>query len=341
MDLAFVGHRCCDHSPSGGYDQVCALFPSAGWLDGRALADGRLEWHREPGAEASNTPRLFHVFYGDCSGKPLPRLLRERFPDALIVSSAHQPVSRLQQDAQALDALRISDAILTVSALQASELRHLDLGVPVEAVPHGVWTRVFRPEARWPDARDHVLLVGSFLRDWDTARRIIAGLAAEGVRSVALGAGSRAHLSSGEVPVDVRPFVPEAELAAMYDRAAAVCLPFLEATASNALLEAMAAGCPVICPRLPSLVDEYLGDDLDAFGPGHPEAAVARLLHYVRHPDARAARSRVLTTRVAPLDWAHLKPRYAAVYEAVAARRPGRRAEGPADVPARALQRSH
>ena len=81
----------------------------------------------------------------------------------------------------------------------------------------------------------------------------------------------------------------------------------------------MAAGCPVICPRLPSLVDEYLGDDLDAFDPGRHDVAVARLLHYVRDPGARQARAQALRARVQRFDWGHLQARYAALFEAVSA----------------------
>lgn len=336
MNVVFVGHRCCDHSPSGGYDQVCALFPASGWLDGRALEAGRLEWQREPQAAHAGAPRVFHVFYGDCSGKALPRLVRDRFPGAVIVSSAHQPATRLRQDAPALEALRASDAVLTVSEQQAREMRALHLGVPIRSVPHGVWTDVFRPASPASAVRNQVLLVGSFLRDWTTARHVVSALAAAGVGATALGAGARSHLADGEAPVDVRPWVPEAELAALYDGAAAVFLPFLEATASNALLEAMAAGCPVVCPRLPSLLDEYLGDDRDAFDPDQPGDAVARLLCYARDPVARAARSRELIGRAAEFDWARLKPRYVAAYEAAA----GRGAEGAPDEQPAALQRS-
>jgi glycosyltransferase involved in cell wall biosynthesis len=339
MTLAFVGHRCCDHSPSGGYDQVCELFPDAGWIEGRALQAGRLEWHRRPRHDQGSGPTLLHVFYGDCSGKALPAVLRERFPGAAVLASAHQPVARLQHDAQALEALRRSDAVLAVSESQGRELRALNLGVSIHAAPHGVWTRVFQPATTGRAVRDHILIVGSFLRDWAAARRVAADLAAEGVRSVALGAGARSNLADTESRVEVCGWVPEHELADRYHRAAAVFLPFLEATASNALLEAMAAGCPVICPRLPSLVDEYLGDDLDAFDPGRLDVAVARLLRYVRDPDAREARAQVLRSRVQRFDWGHLQNRYAAVFEAVSARAARRGEAGWVDGRA-ALQRS-
>ena len=177
---------------------------------------------------------------------------------ATILSSAHQPVARLRQDAEALEALRRSHAVLAVSNSQGQDLLALNLGVPVHALPHGVWSRVFQPTATGPAVRDHVLIVGSFLRDWDAARRVATDLTAAGVRSVALGAGARSNLAAA-ANVEVSGWVPEHELADRYHHAAAVFLPFLEATASNALLEAMAAGCPVICPRLPSLVDEYPG----------------------------------------------------------------------------------
>lgn len=318
MDLVFAGHRCCDHSPSSGYDQVCSLFPDAGWLDGRALEAGNVVWHREPSSSGAEGPRVFHVFYGDCSGKPLPAILRERFPGSVIVSSAHQPVSRLVADPPALAALKASDAIITVSELQRRELAEAGLSVPVYAVPHGVWTDVFRPQSP-PDIaeRRDVLFVGSFLRDWDEAKQVAAELAGAGIRPIALGAGPRQHLT-GDLPIEVAPRVSEEELARMYHRAAAVYLPFLEATASNALLEAMAAGCPVVCRRLPSLVDEYLGDDSDTYEAGQSERAAARLLHYVRNPSARAAKSAQLMARAEQFDWSRLRDRFAAIYEETA-----------------------
>ena len=315
-DLIFAGHRCNDHSPSGGYDQVCSLFPDAGWLDGRALQAGRMEWQRRPQQGDGVTPRVIHVFYGDCSGKELPALLRQRFPGAAIVSSAHRPVARLESDEQARAALRASDAIITVSETQAHELRELALPAPIHPIPHGVWIDAFRPPTRSAGHhRKDVLIVGSFLRDWEGARWVIERLAQHDVRCIALGAGARGNLAGEGALVDVRERVSESELIALYEKSAAVFLPFLEATASNALLEAMVAGCPVVCPRLPSLVEEYLDDTSDSFEPGQYTAAADRLLHYVRDPSARVARSEQLMERVEVFDWSRLKPRYAAVFE--------------------------
>jgi len=316
MDLVFVGHRCCDHSPSSGYDQVCSLFPEAGWLDGQAFEAGRLEWQREPQDPASTPHRLFHVIYADCSGKALPEILRERFPGARIVSSVHQPVSRLRADPSAIAALKASHAIITVSKIQRRELSDFGLAAPIYTVPHGVWTKAFRPTSAAPPwRRQNVLIVGSVLRDWEGARQVVAMLARAGVRSIALGAGARANLVSNGSQLEVRPRVSEAELVELYAQSAALFLPFLEATASNALLEAMAAGCPVICPRLPSLVEEYLDDDSDAYEAGRYDTAVSRLLHYVRNPSDREAKSRALMKRADEFDWARVKKCYASIYQ--------------------------
>ena len=318
--LVFVGDRCCDHSPSSGYDQVCSLFPESGWLSGWALEAGRLEWHREPQTCATSAPRIFHVIYGDCSGKTLPEHLRRRFPDAIIVSSVHQPIGRLKSDRLACAALNASDAIVTVSEVQARELDNFGLAVPIYAIPHGVWTNVFRPTSPWSgQSRQDVLLVGSVLRDWEGAKQVVELLARAGVRPIALGAGAHEHLVGHNSRVEVPPRLSEAELAAMYERSAALFLPILEATASNALLEAMAAGCPVVCPRLPSLVEEYLGNDVDSFEAGRYDIAAVRLLYYVHNPSAREAKRRELMARADAFDWSHLKQCYAATYEEVAA----------------------
>jgi glycosyltransferase involved in cell wall biosynthesis len=320
IDLVFVGHRCCDHSPNSGYDQVCALFPQAGWLNGPALEAGRIEWYRPRQGAAASTPPLFHVFYGDCSGRALPAILRERFPGAPIVSSVHKPVSRLREDLLARKAIEASDAIITVTDVQARELAALELPGEIHAIPHGVWPSIFRPASQSARPRSDVLIVGSFLRDWEGARHVIQALARHGVRMVAVGAGAREHLHDENLPVQVLPRVSESELTELYDRAAAVFLPFLDATASNALLEAMAAGCPVVCPRLPALVDEYLRDDSDTFAVGQYDVAAALLLRYVRSPADRDAKSRTLLAKAEEFDWARLKPRFEAVFKDVAAR---------------------
>ncbi len=321
MNLTFVGHRCCDHSPSSGYDQLARLFSDCSFLDGRALEAGRLECTQGPVPAANSRPPIFHVIYGDCSGKRLPKILKNRFPGAIVVSSAHQPVDQLVNDDTALESLRLSDAIVTVSRVQGRDLQKLRIGPPIYSLPHGVWTRVFHPPTR-PAAppREKVLFVGSFLRDWPGAKMILARLDQAGIRSIGIGEGARKCLANDALNIELPPRLPEAELAALYDRSAAICLPFGSATASNALLEAMAAGCPVICPRLPSLVEEYLEDDSDTYLPGDYETAAARILHYVRNPDARETIQSKLMSRAARFDWSAIKPRYAAVYAELEAR---------------------
>jgi glycosyltransferase involved in cell wall biosynthesis len=315
MNLVFAGHRCCDHSPSSGYDQVCALFPDAGWLHGPDLAAGRLSWHRRPTEPADLSRALFHVFYGDCSGSPLPAILRERFPRATIVSTIHQPIARLRADPAGWAALHAVDGIITVARTQAAELAGGGLTASVHHVPHGVWTRVFRPaRPPHPGPRDHVLLVGNYLRDWAGTQYVVDQLAAVGVRSVVLGSAAATRLMLSNPLVRIAERVSEADLAARYDRAAALVLPVIDATASNALLEAMSAGCPVICPDLPSLADEYLGHDSDTYQPGRHDQAVTRALNYIREPARRSATSRVLMERAGLFDWARLRPQLADTY---------------------------
>ena len=327
MSLVFVGDRCGDHSPSSGYDQLCALFPRAGWLSGRSLAVGELSWIRPPAERLDLSQTLFHVLYGDCSGRALPSVLRERWPQATIVSTVHQPVSRLMGDQAALASMTVVDEIITVCQAQARVLAGLGLSAPVRVVPHGVWTAAFHAaSAEEPPERDTVLLVGTYLRDWHVANQVIGRLARCGVQSVVVGPTAGAHIAIEHPLVRLLPRLPEQELARRYQTSAALLLPVVDATASNALLEAMAAGCPVVCSRVSSLVDEYLGDDSDSFEPGNPDAAVDRILRYITDPSTRTTRAHALARRAEHFDWARLQRRYALSYKQIrcgaAAKRP-------------------
>ena len=89
----------------------------------------------------------------------------------------------------------------------------------------------------------------------------------------------------------------------------------IQATASNALLEAMAAGCPIICPRMHSLVDEYLGYESDSFEIGQYNVAAEKIIYYIKNPFARVAKQNELLKRVEKFDWAYIKERFAMVYQ--------------------------
>jgi glycosyltransferase involved in cell wall biosynthesis len=326
--LIFVGDRCRDHSSSSGYDQLCTVFPDAGWLSGRQLCAGRLAWIRPP-AGSDGPGSVFHVLYGDCSGSALPAILRARWPRATIVSTVHQPIDRLTKDEAGLRALDAVDAIITVSREQASQLANLSLTASLHALPHGVWTTVFRPESGPAQSdRKEILIVGTYLRDWRLARRVVGTLARAGVRSRVLGVSASEQLAVDHPLVTVTPRVSEAELVQLYDRSAALFLPVVGATASNALLEAMAVGCPVVCTRFPPLVEEYLGDDSDAFAPQEEDRAVDLLLHYVADPARRNARSPTLIRRAQAFDWSRLRAQYAQTYQAILARARSTRTSG-------------
>ena len=315
-DLIFVGDPCCDHSASSGYHQVCHLFPNAAWLSGRRLADGEYTWIRGDNRALAGSP-VFHVFYADCSGRAAATALRARHPASRIVASVHQPVERLLRDREAMSALSVADAIVAVARDQADQIRQLGLSASVHAIPHGVWTDNFSPAAeRRPVARpgrDRVLLVGNYLRDWELARDVVNTLTPRGLRCLVLGSAVPPGTFNGNELVLVADRVSEAELIELYDTSAAMFLPVLAATASNAVLEAMAAGCPVVCPAIPSLVDDYLGSRDDAFDPRDPARAVDLLLGYASRPDIRERTSRRLARRVAMFDWMALKPQFAAV----------------------------
>jgi glycosyltransferase involved in cell wall biosynthesis len=112
-------------------------------------------------------------------------------------------------------------------------------------------------------------------------------------------------------------FVPPAELPDWYRAAVAFVYPSLFEGFGLPVLEAMAAGTPVICSRIPSLL-EVVGDAALTVAP-HDEVALADVLHLLYDQPALAARLRTLGLRqAAQFSWAHSAQRTIQVYNKVA-----------------------
>jgi glycosyltransferase involved in cell wall biosynthesis len=163
-------------------------------------------------------------------------------------------------------------------------------------------------------------LVGNHLRDWETSTAVVRTLLTLGIEAVVVARPEHLARFPNDPRVSRIHGVSERQLRSLYDESAAVLLAVKDATASNTLLEAMAAGCPVISSRLPSLIHEYAGDGKDSFVVNSPLEAVTRLLAYLEDPRRRFERSRTLMSRALTFDWLHLTAQYRAAYEEVVER---------------------
>ena len=99
--------------------------------------------------------------------------------------------------------------------------------------------------------------------------------------------------------VDIRGYVTDAELEALYARADAVVLPSRVEGFGLPALEAMSRGVPVACARTPALL-EAAGDAALTFSPDSAEGAADAIRRLLENPDPWIARGR---RRAAELSW--------------------------------------
>lgn len=224
----------------------------------RILPKSYASAHAELAALKSNETILHHLYGEDTLWLSFLRRFCER---RHIIATLHRPPHVMNRTMPVCwkRSLRRLAGIIVLSPGQLSYLRSTlgENDARLALIPHGVDSEYFAPDPKHDRTGDLGLIVGTYLREYKTlakAMRIVSGRAP----SLRLGLVSRQRANISNVENFGR--LSDRELLAYYRKASFVVLPFEDATASNALLEAMACGLPIVCPDL-SAVRYYIGKD--------------------------------------------------------------------------------
>lgn len=244
-------------------------------------------------------PRSAAIFHGLNQRLPAMRFPRSvvTFHDLFVVSGDYStPEFRARFTAQARDAAARADLIITISEFTKSQVVRL-LGVAeqrVRVVHHGCgdWASLASPSRE----REPVILhVGAIQKRKNIARLVEAfeGLengwklvlaGSQGYGAEAILAGIRASKAAGRIIVTG--YVTAQQLAEWYARASIFAFPSLDEGFGMPVLEAMAAGVPVVTSNR-SALPEVAGDAALLVDPEDTEALREALCRLSTDTDLR------------------------------------------------------
>jgi glycosyltransferase involved in cell wall biosynthesis len=212
------------------------------------------------------------------------------------------------------------DAAIVVARNQLPDFQRWLGTERVIYIPHGIDTQRFCPGAgRLEQDVVRLVTVGDHMRDWEALHRIIdecRNLKCPVEFDVVVGERYFPHFS-GCSNVRLHSGVPEEQLIHLYRAADALLIPVTDATANNAVLEAMACGTPVISTSvggIPDYLDETAGW---LFPKGEVEAIVRLIKRFC--DDRKVASSLRPGARVKSqgFDWQRIRKQVFSVYETV------------------------
>jgi glycosyltransferase involved in cell wall biosynthesis len=263
---------------------------------------------------AGHRTRLYHLLYGDTGLWMLGRA--SRTVGGRVIATFHRPPSVLERYG-ILNRARDLHAVLLVSDSQRPYFEKVLPPKRVFVVPHGVDTDFFRPRALSPTVGQDqgegdvpsdeqvCITVGAYLRDFETLAAALGRVwkVRPNVRVVAIGTNhpQDVHFKSiKDSRLQLLAGVSDEQLRHAYQRSTVAVFSFLDATANNSLLEAMACGLPVVSTDVGG-VRQYLGEEAGILCPARdPDALATGMLRVLDDPrDAArmgaAARARALS----------------------------------------------
>jgi glycosyltransferase involved in cell wall biosynthesis len=185
------------------------------------------------------------------------------------------------------DRLRRLDAVILMSETQREYF--LDCKVPdelIHVIKHGVSTDYFSPSAGRLKTPFFVLAVGSYRRNFPLLRQVCAGLEYHPHIRVRIVASPQMREMFSEFKnVDFMNGLTDEELLAVYQTSSCLVLTAEDATANNALLEAIACGLPVVAEDVGG-VHEYVNSQCATLTrPGSAEGILEAIVSLYSSPE--------------------------------------------------------
>jgi glycosyltransferase involved in cell wall biosynthesis len=260
--------------------------------------------------------RIVHVLYGD---EQLNVLLRRAslLPGHLI-ATFHLPAEKSRERferSQKRELDRLSGAVVVAS----SEVRAFASWLGPEKVmyvPHGIDTTAFPIGHGNGGQGTKLLFVGFHLRDFEVAHRVADRCAHERLNvtfDVVLPSYYFGYFT-GCGNVALHSDIAEETLLALYQGADALFLPITNATANNAILEALACGTPVISTDVGGIPD-YVNEDCGWLLPvGDAEAAYQCIRQIAENRELARAKRRAARAQAERFSWEQVAAQITAGY---------------------------